>query len=123
MAATKKTGKYAEYGEKTEKFMNAVEKYLKDSFGEIKPSWSGLLGMLATNHQIFWECKDRITNEGLMIKNRFGAMDKHPLIKVMTDSQIQLVKLVTELGLSPRAAKLVVSESNDEVDFIEALTK
>lgn len=117
-----KKNKYQDYGKETQAFMNAVEKHLTAKFGEINNEWEGILTMLATQYQVFLDCKERIKKDGLMISDRFGALVKHPLLKVQTDSQIQIVKLVSEFGLSPKAMKgLNLNENNDE-EFIEDLT-
>lgn len=113
--------KYSDYTTATQAFMNAVESHLKAKFGTIEPQWEGLLNMLATNYELFWECKHRIKEDGLMIQNRFGGWDKNPLLKVQTDAQIQIIKLVNEFGISPRSIAKLNVQNNDEDDFIERL--
>ena len=127
MTKTQKTRrsaqKYSDYTTATQAFMNAVESHLKAKFGTIEPQWEGLLNMLATNYELFWECKDKIKEDGLMIQNRFGGFDKNPLLKVQTDAQIQIIKLVNEFGISPKSIKNLNVATNDEDDFIDALVK
>lgn len=127
MTNTRKTRrsaqKYSDYTTATQAFMNAVESHLKAKFGTIEPQWEGLLNMLATNYELFWECKDKIKEDGLMIQNRFGGFDKNPLLKVQTDAQIQIIKLVNEFGISPKSIKNLNVATNDEDDFIDALVK
>lgn len=121
---TRKTAqKYSEYTEATQTFMKAVEGHLKAKFGDIEPQWEGLLGMLATNYELFWDCKQKIKEDGLMVRNRFGSWEKNPLLKVQTDAQIQLVKLVNEFGLSPRSIKSLNLQDNNEDEFLEELVK
>lgn len=115
--------KYSEYGKETQTFMNAVEKHLIDKFGSINAEWEGILSMLATQYQVFVDCKERIRQDGLMVTDRFNVMVKHPLLKVMTDSQIQIVKLVSEFGLSPKSLHNLKLESDDDNNFLESLTK
>lgn len=122
MKQKRKKNKYGEYSERTQTFMNAVEEHLSSKFGAIEDQWEGLLLMLATNYELFFNCKEIINKEGLMVQNRFGGFDKHPLIKVMTDAQIQVIKLVAEFGISPRSIKNLNVTDNNEDDFIEALT-
>lgn len=127
MTKTQKTRrtaqKYSEYTEATQTFMKAVEGHLKAKFGDIEPQWEGLLGMLATNYELFWDCKQKIKEDGLMVRNRFGSWEKNPLLKVQTDAQIQLVKLVNEFGLSPRSIKSLNLQDNNEDEFLEELVK
>ena len=125
MTKTQKTRrnaqKYSDYTEATQAFMKAVEGHLKAKFGDIEPQWEGLLGMLATNYELFWDCKQKIKEDGLMVRNRFGSWEKNPLLKVQTDAQIQLVKLVNEFGISPKSIKNRNVAPNDEDDIIAKL--
>lgn len=117
-----KKNKYQDYGKETQAFMNAVEKHLTAKFGNIESQWDGLLQMLAEQYEIFIKCKERIKADGLMVTDRFNAPVKHPLLKVQTDSTIQITKLVQEFGISPKAMKgLNLNENNDD-EFIEDLT-
>ena len=115
--------KYTEFSKNTQTFMTAVEKHLINKFGEIEPQWEGLLSMLATQYEIFFKCKNIIAKEGLMVENRFGAIDKHPLLKTLTDAQIQIVKLVAEFVISPKALRYLPANDNNEDEFLENLVK
>lgn len=117
----KKTKKYSEFSEKTQAFMNAVEKFLKAQYGEIKAHWEGQLELLATNYELFQQAKDEVKKTGLMITNRFGAMDKNPLLRVIVDSNIQCVKLIHEFGLSPSALGKIKEVEQDDADLIKDL--
>lgn len=118
----KKHTKYNEYTKETQQFMLAVEKHLIDKFNEINNEWDGILSMLATQYQVFIDCKEQIKKDGLMVTDRFGAPVKHPLLKVETDAIIQINKLVQEFGLSPKSLHNLKLENNDEDEFIEDLT-
>lgn len=115
--------KYTEFSKNTQTFMNAVEKHLINKFGEIEPQWEGLLSMLATQYEIFFKCKNIIAKEGLMVENRFGAIDKHPLLKTLTDAQIQCIKLVAEFGISPKALRYMPQNEDNDDEFLEELVK
>jgi len=119
----KKTNRYADFSPVTQTFMNAVEKHLTDKFSKIETQWDGLLMMLADNYELFFNCRQQIKKDGLMIQNRFGNYDKHPLIKVQNDAQIQIVKLVQEFGLSPRSIAKINVENNDEDEFLKKLVQ
>lgn len=73
-----KANKYSEYREETQQFMTSVEKYLKQKYGKIESQWVGQLNMLATNYDLFILAKERVAQDGLMIPNRFGTLEKHP---------------------------------------------
>lgn len=116
----KKLKKYSDFSTVTQKFMAAVEEHLTQKFGGIETQWEGLLNIMATNFQLFMDCREKIHEEGLLVKNRFGGWDKNPLLKVQTDAQIQLVKLVGEFGISPKSIKNLQTV-NAEDDFINEL--
>ena len=114
--------KYSEYSKVTQSFMNAVENHLINKFGELETQWEGLLIMLATQYELFNQCKEQIKTDGLMVKNRFGGWDKHPLLKSMTDAQIQTIKMVQEFGISPKSIKGLGTTDNNEDEFLNSLT-
>lgn len=55
--------------------------------------------------------------------NRFGTLDKNPLIKTLIDAQIQCVKLLQEFGLTPKAAlRMAQTDNNAEMEeFVKDL--
>ena len=110
-----------EYSLPTRAFMNYVEMHLVEKFGVIEGQWDGLLQMLATQYELFYQCKEHITKDGLMVQNRFGGLEKHPLLKVQTDAQIQVIKLVSEFGITPKAIKNLNVGNNDDSEFIKDL--
>lgn len=115
--------KYSEYGKDTQQFMVAVEKHLMDKFNTIEMQWEGLLQMLATTYDLYMNCKEKIKEEGLLITNRFGGLEKNPLLKVQVDAQIQCLKMVQEFGISPKSIKNLSITNNDDEEFLNALTK
>lgn len=112
-----KANKYSEYREETQQFMTSVEKYLKQKYGKIESQWVGQLNMLATNYDLFILAKERVAQDGLMIPNRFGTLEKHPMLKQITDTNHQIIKLVQEFGLSPNAkGKIKQTKDNKDED-------
>ena len=111
---------YTEYSEEIQNYMYVIHKFLNKKFGNINDEWIPTLTMLADNLYIFNLCKEQIRKDGLMIVDRFNVLVKHPLIKVQNDSQIQIVKLLNEFGLTPKSVgKLKSEEEND--DFLNDL--
>lgn len=108
---------YKDYSVSTQKYLTSVEKYLKAKYGAVNEEWEQPLMMLATNVEMFNQCKESIKNDGLMLVAKNGAYTKNPLIKVQLDAQIQITKLLQEFGLTPRAqAKInIVSDDDDEL--------
>ena len=119
-----KANKYSEYREETQQFMTSVEKYLKQKYGKIESQWVGQLNMLATNYDLFILAKERVAQDGLMIPNRFGTLEKHPMLKQITDTNHQIIKMVQEFGLSPNAKgkiKQTKDNKNEDNDLIAEL--
>jgi P27 family predicted phage terminase small subunit len=117
----KKASKYSGYSQQTEQFMEAVEKFIKKKYGKIEPHWQGELDLLATNFEIFMNAKAEIKETGLLVTNRFGALEKNPLLRVITDANIQCIKLVSEFGLSPKAASKIKEGDDEDTDIIKGL--
>lgn len=114
---------YAEFSEETQAYMQTVHKYLTAKFSTINAEWYGSLYMLAQNYDMFIMCRRDIKEKGLMIPNRFGTLDKNPLIKTQIDAQIQCVKLLQEFGLTPKASmRMAQTDNNAEMEeFVEEL--
>ena len=119
--ARKRTNRYTLYSNETQAFMLNVDKFLIDKYGIIKPHWEGQLDLLASNYELFIMSKNKVKEDGLMVVNRFGNLDKHPLLAQIKYSNIQCCKLINEFGLSPKADSKIKSESNDDADYLDSL--
>lgn len=107
---------YTEYSEEVQNYMYVIHKFLNKKFGVINDEWIPSLSMLADNLHIFNLCKEQIRKDGILILDRFGVLVKHPLLKVQTDAQIQIVKLLNEYGLSPKSVgKLKEVDNEDDI--------
>lgn len=108
---------YKDYSNATAKYMMAVEKYLINKYGAVNDEWKQPLTMLATNVELFNQCQERIKNDGLMMVAKNGAYTRNPLIKVANETQVQIVKLLNEFGITPKAAAKInlVSDDSDEL--------
>lgn len=118
---TVKNNRYSTYTSHTQTFMAAVEKFIIGKYGSIENHWEGQLDLLAANYELFYLAKEKVAEDGMMIQNRFGGWDKHPLLRQITDSNIQVIKLIHEFGLSPAALGKIKSESSDDNDYLENL--
>lgn len=116
-----KHNKYSDYGKQTQKFMLAVERYIIKRYGKIEPHYEAQLELLATNFELFCQAKEEVKKTGLLITNRFGAMEKNPLLRVIIDSNIQCIKLIHEFGLSPSASGKIKDVETDDEDIIKNL--
>lgn len=113
--------KYADCTQSTQQFMAAVERFLKKKYGKIEDHWLGQLDLLAANYELFQQAKDEVKKEGMLITNRFGAMEKNPLLKVIVDANIQIQKLVNQFGLSP-SANGKIKQVEDEEDTAKIIS-
>lgn len=110
-----------EYSVSTVKYLNAVRKYLKEKYGKVNSEWEQILEILADNFELYQQCKASIKHDGLMLVAKNGAYTKNPLIKVQLDAQIQITKLLSEFGLTPKAAAKINLVSDDEDELKELL--
>lgn len=115
--------KYSQYKEETQEFMENVEKFLVKKYDKINPEWQAQLDILATNYDMFLEAKRVIQHDGLSILNRFGGVEKHPLVNVMKDCNIQIIKICQNFGLNPYAKSRIKDGSgdNEEAEIISNL--
>lgn len=108
-------------------YISKVRKYLKQEHKKVKPEWEGTINILAYNMEMEARIKEQIASDGLMIKDRYGNMNKHPLFPILNSFQVQIFKCVSELGLSPKAQKKIKEEpkeepkEDDEPNFLQQL--
>ena len=113
----------AKYTQSTQTYIKNVETYLKEKYGDIKPSWIGLLDSLAFQYNLYQLSKVGIEENGLVTQTNRGVAP-NPCIKILNDANIQVQKLVNALGISPMAeSKLKVEAADDTDDFLNELTK
>ena len=106
-------------------YISKVRKYLKQEHKKVKPEWEGTINILAYNMEMEARIKEQIANDGLMVKDRYGNSNKHPLFPILNSFQVQIFKCISELGLSPKAAKKLeepkVEEKQEEPNFLQQL--
>lgn len=122
MAKKKENTPFAEYSQETQTQMKNIINYLKEKYKTISLEWFTALNMLADNIELFNQCKQQIKNDGICITIN-NIPNKHPLLKVQTDSQIQIMKILSQFGLTPYSSgkiKTFEDEDNSE-NFINAL--
>ena len=119
-----RTNKYQEYSETTQQYMMVVEKYIKSKYGKIETQWLVLLRSLAINIECLIKAEEQVKQDGVMVRNRFGGFEKHPMLKQITDSTNQLVKLSREFGLSPNSIgkiKQSIEDKDEKPQWMENL--
>ena len=115
-----KTTRYSDYSQTVQKYMGAVEDFLKLKYGQVFKEWGAGLVALADNLENFNRCKAAIAEQGVMITAKNGYPVKHPLLSVQRDLQASMTKLLAEFGLTPRALSKL-NLTNDEDDDLKEL--
>lgn len=110
-----------DYSTNTIKYLNAVKKYLREKYSKVNTEWEQILEILGDNLELYQQCKASIKNDGLLLVAKNGAYTKNPLIKVQLDAQIQITKLLTEFGLTPRSAAKINLTNEDDDELKELL--
>jgi P27 family predicted phage terminase small subunit len=118
---------YPDVRESVQEYMYNAYKYLESKYGVVKAEWKAALSLLSESLDMFYQCKERIKKDGLLINDRYGNPNKHPLLQIQTAYQIQILKVVKELGLSPLASSKIADKPEKEQelsaeDFITKLT-
>ena len=73
--------------------------------------------MLRDNYLLFLLAKKDIQDNGITVINNRGNIDKNPSVKIQIDAEIQMLKVIAELGLSYRAeSKINAPIANDDGD-------
>lgn len=122
----KTTNNTIEIRPEIQSYISKVRKYLKQEHKKVKPEWEGTINILAYNMEMEARIKAQIANDGLMVKDRYGNSNKHPLFPILNSFQVQIFKCISELGLSPKAQKKIKEEpkeepKDDEPNFLQQL--
>lgn len=107
---------YNKYSTETKAYMKGIEEYLTKRFGTVQEEWKLSLKLLADNVELYKQCKDSIEENGIFDPN---TGKKNPLLITIKDLQTQINKLVKELGLSPHAAGMIKSTSEDDSEILK----
>lgn len=109
--------------EQTEKYVEKVRAYLKATYGEIKPVWENLIDLLGDQYDSYLCAKDTVNQYGMLIQSARG-MVSNPAIKIQNDAIIQINKIWTELGITPKMEiKLKTGDKKEVLDdgFLSAI--
>ena len=112
---------YNKYSNTTQKYMKIVEKFLRKKYGKVQPEWNEQLHMLANNINIYEQCENDIIERGLTVVAKNGAPVRNPSVQLMLDIQKQIIKLVSEFGLSPKAVASISEPTEDNNDLSELM--
>lgn len=104
---------YNEISKLTQDYIEDIENYLVKKYGDIT-HFELALSMLAQNIELMLMAKDELAANGISVLDRNGNIKPNPFIKVLLDNQIQVVKLLTQFGLTAYSlSKLNIAEVED----------
>lgn len=102
--------------EETEKYLDKVRNYLKETYGQIKPVWENLISLLGDQYDSYLCAKDAVAQYGMLIQSSRG-MVSNPAIKIQNDAIIQINKIWAELGITPKMEiKLKTGDKKESLD-------
>lgn len=68
--------------------------------GELAPFDVALLHRMSTAYEMYLVCVDKITQDGMTMKNKKGEMVKRPEVNIMKENWSQFLELAKEFGLT-----------------------
>lgn len=94
-------------------FITSIREYIKNKFGEVK-EWELPLYLLENNVDLFLKSQEEIKRLGISVLDKNGNVKPNPFIKVANDAQIQILKLLTQFGLTAYSlSKLNIAQTED----------
>lgn len=103
-----------------------VAKIKDENEGNIPESLNGSLYMLEDAYNNYIQISRQITEDGLMKVDRYGNLNKHPLLSVKLSTKLQIIKLLGELQMTPKTKekkKEVEQEADEECPLITYVKK
>lgn len=109
---------------KQKEYTKEIKESLKQRYGEIKPEWNLLLGILEDSMKRLYQVKKEIDTNGLFMGN-----NRNPLLTTEKELVAQILKISQKIGItSPyETASLTkmekcIPEDDTTEDFIQNLT-
>lgn len=109
----------------TKKFLKDVRDFIKNkNSGDIPSEWLMSLKLLETYYRQFLKTTYELESlDSVICDSRYGPT-AHPLLKIQMQAAVRLEKMMSELGLSMKAAvKLDVVKPQVEESPLEAFVK
>lgn len=103
-----------------------IEKFFIDTFGENKEIWQPEIEECLYVGQLLQALKSNIKNEGLITIDRYHQKRVNPCLEYYNRLLPKYISLLSELGLSPKMYKKLITNDGEEEDdinsFINELT-
>lgn len=99
-----------------------ISKIKEDNNGTIPESLNGSLNMLEDAYNTYIQLNNKIKEDGLMILDRYGNPNKHPLLQIKLTTKAQIIKLLSELQMTPKS-KGKIKEVEEDTEGESPLMK
>lgn len=110
---------YSDYEDKqVKKYMQSVEQSIKRDYGEVPDEFELSLMMLADNYNIYLQARTAINTDGVIITVN-DTLIKHPMLKVLQDTQISMNKIINSFGLTPLSKSKLKAPQPETDDFTD----
>ena len=93
-----------------------ISKIKEDNNGTIPESLNGSLNMLEDAYNTYIQLNNKIKEDGLMILDRYGNPNKHPLLQIKLTTKAQIIKLLSELQMTPKSKGKIKEVEEDTED-------
>ena len=101
-----------------------ITKIKEDNDNTIPDNLIGSLNLLEDAYNTYIQINQRIKQDGLMIPDRYGNFNKHPLLVIKNSTKLQIIRLLSELQMTPKSkAKVKEVEEEEEEEIQELHTK
>ncbi len=80
--------------------------------GELAPFDVALLHRMATAYEMYLICVDKITEDGMTMKNKKGEMVKRPEVNILKENWSQFLELAKEFGLTAMSKRKLKTMKN-----------
>ena len=112
--------RYKDFSPKVQEWMDSVIKTLKNECGEDLPAaYIMQLDLLADNAEYYYQAKQCIRQNGILITGRQGDLVKNPAIAIVNNTQLFIAKLLSQFVLtrnSKARLKEVITEEECALD-------
>lgn len=80
--------------------------------GELAPFDVALLHRMATAYEMYLICVDKITTDGMTMKNNKGELVKRPEVNILKENWSQFLELAKEFGLTAMSKRKLKTMKN-----------
>lgn len=105
----------------TADYIDSIASFLEKKYGAVNDEWQLSLTLLQQNLDLKREIDEKIKEDGLMVIGVKGLM-KNPLIETSLRLQTNIMSIIKELGVTPKANGMLKSlDDNDTGEILANL--